>query len=67
MAPRNTSDFSDEELEGLLENSEHFEEPLEVPLPNDPDSELTAEQPFHTMKLLDLIAEYSFARAKSND
>ena len=35
MAPRNTSDFSDEELEGLLENSEHSEEPLEVPLPDD--------------------------------
>ena len=36
-------------------------------VPNDPDSELTAEQPFRTMKLPDLIAEYSFARANSND
>ena len=35
MTPKNTSDFSDEELEELLETSEHSEESNEVPLPDE--------------------------------
>jgi hypothetical protein len=35
MTPKNTSDFSDEELEELLESSEHSEESIEVPLPDE--------------------------------
>jgi hypothetical protein len=35
MTPKNTSDFSDEELDELLETSEHSEESNEVPLPDE--------------------------------
>jgi hypothetical protein len=35
MTPKNTSDFSDEGLEELLETSEHSEESIEVPLPDE--------------------------------